>query len=545
MQKCKSLAKAIKSQRTPSWPSPPTADLPSKDVADELVDCYLRTIETVYRILHVPTFKRDYEALWVSNTEPDTTFLVQLKLVLAIGAITYDEQFSLRTLAIRWIYEAETWISEPKFKSRLSIQSLQTNLLLLLAQETVGVGGDSIWISAGALLRKAVYMGLHRDPGYLPKRVTFAAEMRRRLWNTILEVALQSSLTSGGPPLVSLEDFDTEPPSNLDDDQLVTEDPVPKPEEDFTQVSTAIALRKTFPLRLAVTKFLNDLGSNGTYEETLRLDAELRTSYKALCRTLQGCNSIAAASPSPFEIRAVDFLMHRYISSLHIPFFGPALHEATYTFSRKIVVETSLKIWCAAYPASSIIATSSRGNAASPDRDDLARLTVCGSGFYRTVAMQATILIAVELRTQLQEEESLGPILLRPDLLSVIDEAKAWCLQCIEAGETNIKGYLLMCVVASQIEGLMRRLGKDEVPKLLVKATEDAEERCLPILEEIAARGQTERNLDGLQMPFNAPPEVMEDWDFMVSKEPQSCLLITQSYIRYQTSYLIQATRNQ
>jgi hypothetical protein len=218
-------------------------------------------------------------------------------------------------------FEAQTWLSEPKFKSRLSIQSLQTKLLLLLAQETVGVGGESIWISAGALLRKAVYMGLHRDPGYLPKRATFAAEMRRRLWNTILEVTLQSSLTSGGPPLVSLDDFDTEPPNNFDDEQLVTEDPVPKPEEDFTQVSIAVALRKTFPLRLAVTKFLNDLGSNGTYEETLRLDAELRASYKTLCRTLYGCNSYTRASPSRFEIRAVDFLMFCYLSSLHIPFF--------------------------------------------------------------------------------------------------------------------------------------------------------------------------------------------------------------------------------
>jgi hypothetical protein len=91
MQRCKSLAKAIKSQRTPSWPSPPTADLPSK------------TIETVYRILRVPTFRRDYEALWVSNTEPDTAFSVQLKLVLAIGAIMYYDQFSLRTLAIQWV----------------------------------------------------------------------------------------------------------------------------------------------------------------------------------------------------------------------------------------------------------------------------------------------------------------------------------------------------------------------------------------------------------------------------------------------------------
>jgi hypothetical protein len=135
---------------------------------------------------------------------------------------------------------------------------------------------------------------------------------------------------------------------------------VPKPEEDFTQVSIAIALRKPFPLRLAVTKFLNDLGSNGTYEETLRLDAELRASYKTLCRTLQGCNSYTRASPSRFELRAVDFLMYRYLSSLHIPFFSPALHETTYTFSRKIAVETSLKIWCAAYPSSSIMAASSR-----------------------------------------------------------------------------------------------------------------------------------------------------------------------------------------
>jgi hypothetical protein len=79
------------------------------------------------------------------------------------------------------------------------------------------------------------------------------------------------------------------------------------------------------------------------------------------------------------------------------------------------------------------MAASSRGNAASSDRDDLARLTVCGSGFYRTVAMQATIIIAVELRTQMQEEESLGRLPLRPDLFSVIDEAKTWCLKCIEA----------------------------------------------------------------------------------------------------------------
>lgn len=160
MQKCKALAKIIKSRRAPSWPCPPTVDLPRKDIADGLVDCYLRTIESVYRILHVPTFKKDYETVWALDGTPDPAFMVQLKLVLAIGATTYDESFSLRASAIRWVYEAQTWISEPEFKARLNLQFLQTNILLLLAREATNVGGSMVWISAGSLLRSAIYMGL-------------------------------------------------------------------------------------------------------------------------------------------------------------------------------------------------------------------------------------------------------------------------------------------------------------------------------------------------------------------------------------------------
>jgi hypothetical protein len=100
------------------------ADLPSKDVTDQLVDCYLRMTETVYRVLHVPTFRRDYEAIWVSDTELDTAFLIQLKLILTIRTITYNEHFSLYISAIKWVYETQTWCSVPEFKSRLSIQIL-------------------------------------------------------------------------------------------------------------------------------------------------------------------------------------------------------------------------------------------------------------------------------------------------------------------------------------------------------------------------------------------------------------------------------------
>jgi hypothetical protein len=236
--------------------------------------------------------------------------------------------------------------------------------------------------------------------------------------------------------------------------------------------------------------------------------------------------------------------MHRYLSALHLPYFGPSLHETAYAFSRKVVVESSLKIWRAACPSSSSSSSLSHaaiaqqfqggGHAApsssSSDWDGhdelLPRIAVCSSGFYPTVAIHAALLIAVELRTQLQEEENLlGPAMLRPDLFSVLNDAKAWCLRVLEAGETNVKGYLLMSLVTAQIEGLMRGLGKNDVAELMVKAAENVEEKCLPILREIsAALGPGEgpgegAAVDGLQQAsFTAPGEAMEeDWGFMVS----------------------------
>ena len=513
--KCKTLARAIKKQRAPSWPTSPNTILPPKDVADELVDCYLRTMEKVYRVLHVPTFRRDYETLWHPGNEPDPSFLVLLKLVFAIGAAVYDEQFSLRTSAVQWVYEGQTWISDPDFKSKLlNLRALQINILLLLAREMTGVGEHVNWVSAGALMRSAMFMGLHRDPEFLPKRSFFAAEMRRRVWNTILEVSLQSSIASGGPPLMSAGDFDTKPPGNFDDDQLLADNPSPKPEGSRSDMSVALAFRKTFPVRLEITGFLNNVGADGTYEETLRLDKKFKDAIRSLRRSLQGAD-VSTRTIAPFETRVIELIIHRYILALHNPFFGASLSETSYAFSRKTVVETSLKAWCAVFPTSAVRTPRPCGDADASDlADDLTRLSICGSGFIRTTPTQATIIIAAELKAQLQEEEGLGPVPLRSELLSAIEEGKARSLQCIEAGETNIKGYLINCLVVTLVEGLMQGVEKEAFPALLIKATERSGDICLPILEAKAAQG----TLNGLDhTATSTPSQLFDDWDFMVS----------------------------
>lgn len=583
LRRCKSLGKFIKEQRLPPWPTPLLSNsIPDRKIADRLVNCYMNTIESVYRILHIPTFRKEYESVWKSeynnNPERDKAVQVQLKLVLAIGAVSFDESFSLRSSALQWVYEAQAWASEPDMNLRVNIRYIQNNILLLVARELVGVGGDLIWVSAGSLVRTAMYMGLHRDPIRLPNRSFFDSEMHRRLWNTILEVSLSASMSSGGPVLISLTDFDTKPPGNFDDEQLMAsainsgngldqgshyqQRPLPRPDGDWTETSVAVAFHQTFPLRLAIAKILNDLSSSGTYEETLKLDAELRARYKELCQTLQRCRECPDGPKgrrglSQFASHWVDFQMHRFLSALHAPFFGSALKATAYAFSRKVVVETSLKIWRAAYPRSSLSPgvqitinnTSTERKTedlwGSEDGHVLARLAISGSGSIRNVPMIAAVAIAAELRTQLQEEStSLGPVSVRPDLLAVVHDAREWALKCLSVGEINVRVFLFLSLIAAQIDGMMRGLEKEALTLFIVEAAGKAGSEAVGILEELASQLLRDRYSTGTSTAIHGhglssvetaaavgtlyldemslssggtSVDFMDGWDFMVS----------------------------
>ncbi|KAG2416867.1 hypothetical protein HFD88_008084 [Aspergillus terreus] len=518
VQKSKYLSQKVKLRRTPPWPTSPTAEMPPKEVADSLVEIYLRTFESVRRVLHIPSFRRDYEALWASDGPPDMAFVVQLKLVLSLGAAMYDDNFSLLPSAVRWVREAQTWFSEPASKSRLTLQFLQTNILLILARDVVGVSGTLVWISAGSLLRLAIFMGLHRDPSYLPGRKnTFTAEMHRRLWSTILEITLQTSLESGGPPLLSLDDFDTQPPGNFDDDQITTEDAAPKPPEEFTQMSIALALRKLFPLRLAILRFLNSIDAHKSYNETLRLDSELRLSYKSICRALQASRSQSGKHPSQFQTHSLEWLVQQSFLALHVPFFTATMHETAFAFSRKVVIDSCIKAWCAIHPASSIMKSSLQADIAPTELQDMLRLVTCASGTVRYASMMICCLVSAELKTQIQEEQ-LGPVLLRRDLLSILDDAKDWIWKCIGTSEMNFKGYMLLCMTCAHIDALVRGTPKELIPGVLLKAAEDSAARCLALFQEKAGVDESECGIDFEEMSAlsgdNLPDVLMGDWWF-------------------------------
>lgn len=453
-----------------------------------MVQGYLRTTESVYRVLHIPSFCAEYEKVWTDVRNRDPAFIVQLKLVMAIGAFTYDDHFSLRASATRWIYEGCTWLAEPGLKSRLNLQTLQSNVLLALAQEIVDVGGDMFWISAGSLLHSAIFMGFHRDPVDLEAKTVLAVEMRRRLWNTILELSLQSSINSGTPTLVDIESFNTRLPLNLNDADLTSEDCVVKAETEWTDMSAVRAFGETFRARLAVAQHLNDGLFLGSYEDTTRLDSALREAYKALCRSLQSCSHRPNRHQALFALRAYESILQRYFLVLHAPYIGRATRDTVYAFSRQAAVDAALKMQTTLShtTTSSPLSRQDGDMRATQAEHDFAKLVLCGSGFFRTGVMQAASIIGFELLQEAQENsDNLGPVTVRLDLMLAIEGARDWSLRCIRAGDMNIKVYMLIIIICESIAAYKDRCNRDEAFQRLRLAKAKAISECQDVLQRM------------------------------------------------------------
>ena len=142
----------------------------------------------------------------------------------------------------------------------------------------------------------------------------------------------------------------------------------------------------------------------------------------------------------------------------------------------------------------------------------LRRLVICSSGFFPTTCMQAAVFIAMELRAQLRQQDmNLGPIRLRPDLLSVLDEAEPFSLGVLSAGETNVKGYLLMSIITTQVRGLIAGVPQEELAKAMVVAAERVSTTCLPILQDMLQKDSCKQDDTTNDYSNIAPAMPMED----------------------------------
>jgi hypothetical protein len=462
------MARIIKTSRSlqPSIAQEVHDSVPPKEVCDVLLDCYLRTFEGVFRVLHVPSFRREYEAYWTGAVAEKPSVILKILLVCAIGVPFYEglDQPLLRSAYIKWIQAATQWLNGPHMKSRLNMAGLQIQILTLLARQICNVDGDHIWIPAGSLLRTAMHLGLHRDPEHFGKISIYHREMRRRLWATVLEITAQSSLDMGMPPMLSSNDYDTKAPSNINDEDIkegVDASFEEKPPTEYTDSSIQIAFTKTLPIRLDIIKLINNLRFDLAYDDVLQISSELNDACRNHIIFFKSALS-DKHNITPFQIKMTDSLVRRFVLCLHRPYFSKAKGNPRYHYSRKMCLDTSLAIYA---PATEL---------APGQQDDWTRMTHCCVGFFKSLFLYAVSTIYIELNTQIEEQKHASAILTPlissstpstnhafalptqfQTLREILVSAHETTIARIRNGETNAKGAVFLSCALARIDALV------------------------------------------------------------------------------------------
>ncbi|GME38546.1 uncharacterized protein K452DRAFT_317031 [Neofusicoccum parvum] len=354
-----------------------------------------------------------YRQYWDDPQAASEVFVVQLLLILAIGTCFCGQQSfeSLRSSTAPWVYAASAWLHSPVGASLITIPAVQTRCLMLLARQTSSIGLGQIWGSAGSLLNTAMQLGLHRSPACLPGTGAFEAELRRRLWATVAELVVQTSIDAGAAPIFSHDDFDCEPPSNIDDDQLhedAAAAPTPKPLASFTQTTTQILLLQSLPARLEIAKHLNHFRSNGSYSTTLQLHAKLSNGLPPQSMTIVPLSRPSSSAgnehafpplaPSPFQAKLLTLLTQRFLLALHQHFALRAHKDPTFHFSRTACLTTSLVLLSLSKTDTSpTVLAAAVPSSSTCIEDTYALLARRASGTFREGTLRPAIAICLEL----------------------------------------------------------------------------------------------------------------------------------------------------
>ncbi|OIW29326.1 hypothetical protein CONLIGDRAFT_615196 [Coniochaeta ligniaria NRRL 30616] len=474
LQKCKDLARRIKAGRPSGCLSCLEFNLvpPSREVADKMVTVYVRSFESTYRILHIPSFWADYQRFWNNPGRVAIDLRLKILLIIGIGASlsnAEDLDVGFRTRVYQWIHAAQTWLSGPLKKDRLEITGLQVYCLTILARQIFSIGGDLVWMSTGSLIHRAMQMGLHRDPKHLPAMSVLQAELRRRLWATILELVVQSSLDSAMPPRISFDEFDTDPPANNNDEEIDESTTVlqPNPRSTYTATSMQLILLDSLPTRLRILQLLSGLQSELCYLDVLKLSSEITETCRAYNNFLNGNE---ASGVSPFHRNLLDFLVRRFLIPLHCPFARKARTNPLFNYSLNISLDTAMAI-------------------VSPEPDEgFSRLMVIGGGLFSEGVRCAITAISFELIAQ-TEAQSLAGTLHRNSqhrelLKQALQDLILSSLERIRQGETNIKMHMFLCMIMALVEATEAGTSRQ---RRIAQSGKDSLELCHNILKAMVS----------------------------------------------------------
>lgn len=207
--------------------------LPSKNVADRLLDQYWKSVHPIARLVHKPSFKRRYNTFWDDvrlGIEPAGSlqaviFAAMFSAVVSMpeDAILMEFGVSKKDLVDNFQMGTETALGRANMIRTTKIETLQAFVMYMLplCRSEVSRSHSAL---CGTAIRIAECMGLHRD-GTEYGLGPVETHVRRMIWYQLCFLDVRTCEAQGPRPGIREEEFDTRMPLNVDDDDL--ESPIP------------------------------------------------------------------------------------------------------------------------------------------------------------------------------------------------------------------------------------------------------------------------------------------------------------------------------
>lgn len=205
------------------------------------------------------------------------------------------------------------------------------------------------WFEMGTLIRLAFRMGYHHDPDNLHGISVFDGEMRRRVWQNVVQVDALMSFQMGLPSMIPTEYCDTKVPINLQFSDLylgMTSLPRGRPLYENTPIRYPIAKAGIMTVFKKIVAH-SLCGSLPIYDSTIVLDNEMREAYSILPDVLKARDvgrSLMDPSSLIFERCTLEMLKLKGLIVLHRRFITSEVHSRRVERSSRVCAEAALDI---------------------------------------------------------------------------------------------------------------------------------------------------------------------------------------------------------
>ncbi|KAJ7757747.1 hypothetical protein DFH07DRAFT_458739 [Mycena maculata] len=332
--------------------------LPDKHVSDTLVQIFLTDIAWIYQILHGPSFFDECRQLWVAVEKGtdhviDPAWFACYFMVLALAAsglnalnmptaLQHYPASDVASLSRVWYRTAELALHASSWAAKPQLRAVQAILLKISYERPGGQslgnadGGTSFFVWLAAAIRICQLLGLHRlgsDPNTMPpddpalpaRPCLLKRELAKRVFFFCLAHDWIFVTASPGMSQIQVNSFDTDPPLNLDEEDLGLTMSVPEHPANFM---SAYSYTKNLFVLGQFQRVATDLSQQRApvgYATILQLDAGLQKEIHRLETFCDFSNPALRSYHRPLILA----VLHNRVVRLHRSFFMRSMNPKT------------------------------------------------------------------------------------------------------------------------------------------------------------------------------------------------------------------------